>query len=574
MVNGHVALAFDELATLLELAGESPFKVRAYRAFADEVRALTEPLAAIDARGELESMPGVGKAITGKVRELLTGGTMQALERVRAEVPGTLRDLLRLPNLGPGRVRKLWQEAGVTSTADLIAACRDGRVAALAGFGSKMVARLLVDAEALQQTIGRVLLAQAHVVASWLIPQLLAGGSKRVRTAGAVRRGLEIVDELTLVVDGLSPSEIVRALAMPSDGATVVELVDGGAPDGTVIARPIGAEGPRIRIRPATAKGFVEALLRETGDDAHVAALEQAARTRGTTLQGACAAAADEDAVYASLGLPPIPPELREGGVIEPPATLLPVRGVRGIFHVHTTWSDGIASIADMARAAAEAGYEYIGISDHSRAASYANGLDEARLQQQREEIEAARRAVPNIRILHGIEVDVMEDGSLDLPDACLATLEFVVASLHAHFALGPDRQTFRMVRALSHPLVTILGHPTGRLLLGRPGYTFDLDAVARAAAASGACLEINASPQRLDLAPEMIRRAAELGARFCINPDAHEPRGFADVPLGVSQARRAALRTEQVFNTLDTQGIVEALAARRAAGMKQLGIS
>jgi DNA polymerase (family X) len=574
MVNGHVALAFDELATLLELAGESPFKVRAYRAFADEVRALTEPLAAIDARGDLDSMPGVGKAIAGKVRELLTSGTMNALEKARAEVPPTLRDLLRLPNLGPGRVRKLWQEASVTSIGDLVAACRDGRVASLAGFGAKMVTRLLADAEALQQTIGCVLLAQAHVIASWMIPQLLAGGARRVRTAGSVRRGLEVVDELTLVVDGLSPSEIATALARPSDNQPVVEILDPSAPENVVLARPIGAEGPRVRVRAATGKGFLEALIRETGDDVHVAALDQVARSRGTTLKAVCEGAEDEESVYGSLALPPIPPELREGGLTEPPATLLPVRGVRGIFHVHTTWSDGVASIADMARAAAEAGYAYVGISDHSRAANYANGLDETRLAQQRNEIEAARRAVPQIRILHGIEVDVMEDGSLDLPDACLAQLDFVVASLHAHFALGPDRQTMRMVRALSHPLVTILGHPTGRLLLGRPGYTFDLDAVARAAASSGACLEINASPQRLDLAPPMIRRAAELGARFCINPDAHEPRGFADVPLGVSQARRAALRSEQVFNTLDTNGIVEALAARRAAGMKQLGLS
>ena len=575
MVNGHVALAFDELATLLELAGESPFKVRAYRAFADEVRALTEPLAVLDARGELESMPGVGKAIAGKVRELLTGGTMNALERARAEVPSTLRDLLRLPNLGPGRVRKLWQEASVTSIADLVAACRDGRVASLGGFGAKMVARLLVDAEALQQTIGQVLLAQAHALATWLTPQLLAAGGKRVRTAGSVRRGVEVVDELTLVVEGLSRSEIVAALVAPSDGAPVVELVAApNEPENVVVGRPIGAEGPRVRVRSATASGFVEALVRETGDDAHVAALEQAARSRKTTLQAACAAAVDEDAMYGSLGLPPVPPELREGGFVEPPAALLPVRGVRGIFHVHTTWSDGTASIVDMARAAADAGFDYVGISDHSRAANYANGLDETRLRQQREEIAAARAQVPQIRILHGIEVDVMEDGSLDLPDTCLAELEFVVASLHAHFALGPDRQTIRMVRALSHPLVTILGHPTGRLLLGRPGYTFDLDAVARAAAASGACLEINASPQRLDLAPPMIRRAAELGARFCINPDAHEPRGFADVPLGVSQARRAALRSEQVFNTLDRDGIVAALTKRRAAGLKQLGLA
>ena len=572
MINGHVALAFDELATLLEIEGESPFKIRAYRNFADVVRALPEPLSAIDGRGQLDDMPGVGKAIAGKVRELLQHGSMKRLDRARDEIPAGLRDLLRVPNLGPGRVRKLWQDLSITTLSELVDACRDGRVEKLAGF-AKIAPKLLIDAEAIRATIGRVLLAQAHGLASWLIPQLSHPSGTRVRTAGAVRRAHEIVDELTLVVDR-APRDVAAAFEAPDGGEAVVQVLEVDEAKSHVIARPLGSEGPRVRVCCTGERGFVEALIVETGDDDHVAALQARAEARGTTLRAICQVALDEDAAYAALGLPPIPAELREGGVIEPPPVdLLGVRGVRGIFHVHTTWSDGTGSIVDMARSAHEMGYAYVGISDHSRAASYANGLGPDRLAEQRLEVEHARKQVPEITILHGIEVDVLEDGALDLPDDVLARLDFVVASLHTHFQLDFEAQTRRMVRALGHPLVTILGHPTGRLLLGRPGYTFDLDRVARAATSGGVFLEINASPQRLDLCPEMIRRAAELGARFCINPDAHEPRGFADVPLGIAQARRAALRAEQVFNARDTDDVIAALRSRRAIGAKKLGV-
>jgi DNA polymerase (family 10) len=569
MVNGHVAAAFDELALLLELEGESSFKVRAYRNFADLARTLVEPLTEIDRRGELDKLSGVGEAIASKVRELLKDGRMDRLERARANVPAGLKDLVRIPGLGPAKARKLWQQANVTTIRELVEACKDGRIAKLAGFGGKSQSKLLADAEAALLTVGHVLLAQAHAIASTIIASSSAAGATHVRTAGAVRRAHELVDALVLVVADRSPAEVANALADPSSGARVIET---GADE--VIAIPSNADAPRIRIRCATSKHFVEALIVETGDDAHVAALSARAQKKGTTLSAICADLADEEAAYRALDLAFVPPELREGGLVEPPPDLLPVRGVRGIFHVHTTWSDGTASIVDMARAAVEAGYAYIGISDHSRAASYAHGLDVDRLVEQRAAIEKARAEVPQIRILHGIEVDVMDDGTLDLPNDALAKLDFVVASLHMSFQLGHEAQTQRIVRALGHPLVTILGHPTGRLLLGRPGYTFELDEVARAAAKGGVALEINASPQRLDLAPPMIKRAAELGARFCINPDAHDPREVANVPLGIAQARRAALRNEQVINTADVDEMISSLRARREKGARALGVA
>jgi DNA polymerase (family 10) len=444
-------------------------------------------------------------------------------------------------------------------------------VAKLSGFPAKSVEKLLADARATFASLDLVLLAQAHGLASFIIPQLLASGAPRVRTAGPVRRGHELVDELTLVVEGLDVPAIAAVIEPRGEQAA---LAIASRDERSIVAKPPARLGPPLRVVTADATTFLETLVRETGSHVHVRALEARARERGTSLAAACAAVATEEDLYASLEVAFVPAELREEGLIVPPRGLLPIRGVQGIFHVHTTWSDGTASIVEMARAASEAGFEYVGISDHSRAAVYANGLDPARLASQGAEVEAARRELPDLTILHGVEVDVLEDGSLDLPDDALAPLDFVVASLHTHFALDVATQTRRIVRALGHPLVTILGHPTGRLLLGRPGYGFDLDEVATAAAATGVFLEINASPQRLDLAPDMIRRAAELGARFCINPDAHEPRGFADVPLGVAQARRAALRSDQVLNSQGVDDIVETLRARRSQGLARLGPS
>ncbi len=589
LVNGYVAMAFDELATLLELQGESPFKTRAYRVFADLLRELPESISAVLARGQLEALPGVGKAIAGKVEQLARTGQIDALVRVRTEVPPQLMDLLRLGGLGPAKVRRLWQDAGVTSLEELRDACRDGRVAKVVGFSPKMQEKLLPLVDAALATSRHVLLSEGLVIAAQLLDDLSHAGAKVARTAGALRRGTETLEEIVLVVAGLSPVEAARAIgdagASEADGVEsdaverqgryeiALEPIEAWPPAG-VLATPAGRAGPRIRLRCVAELAVAEAMLVETADAAHLDALERRAAERGRTLHELAASARDEDEIYAALDLPRTPPELREGGLVEVPEALLPTRGVRGVFHVHTTWSDGTGSIVDMARAAHAAGFAYVGISDHSRAASYANGLDEARLEEQAAALELARREVPEVVILHGVEVDVMADGSLDLPDDTLARLDFVVASLHTSFQLDEATQTQRILRAVSHPLVTILGHPTGRLLLGRPGYGFDVELVAAAAAANGTYLEINASPSRLDLSPPLARRAAARGARFCINPDAHETRGFGDVALGVAQARRAGLRSDQVLNSQDAATIVQTLRARRATARAKLGLA
>jgi DNA polymerase (family 10) len=583
LVNGYVAMAFDELATLLELQGESPFKTRAYRIFADLLRELPESISAVLGRGQLEELPGVGKAIAAKVEQLARTGQIDALERVRSEVPPQLTELLRIGGLGPAKIRKLWQEAGVTSLEALREACRAGQVARVTGFSVKAQEKLLPLVEALLATSHHVLLSEGLAIAAQLLDDVSRAGAKVARTAGALRRGVEIVEEIVLVVAGLSPSEVAHAItseAPPSEanarvGRYAIALEPHETwPAAALLASTAGRPGPHIRIRCVTEQGVAEAMLHETADVAHLDALTRRAASMGRSLHEVSAGAHDEDEIYTALGLPRTPPELREGGLVEVPDALLPARGVRGVFHVHTTWSDGTGSIVEMARAAQAAGFGYVGISDHSRAASYANGLDAARLAEQATAVEAARREVPEVVILHGIEVDVMADGSLDLPDDVLARLDFVVASLHTSFQLDEATQTRRILRAVSHPLVTILGHPTGRLLLGRPGYGFDVESVADAAAANGTFLEINASPSRLDLSPPLARRAAARGARFCINPDAHETRGFGDVALGVAQARRAGLRSDQILNSEDATSIVATLLARKAAARARLGLA
>ena len=560
--NLRVARAIDELADLLELAGENPFKLRAYRNFAETVRELNEPLAEIAARGDLEGMPGVGKAIEGKVQELLETGTCNALEKARAKVPATLPDLLRVPGLGPKTVRLLWQQADVTTLGELAYACEENRLAAIPNFGAKKQAKTLAAVTTILEGTGSILLGVAREAAAILTRVLLEAGAKDVVLVADARRGLALVRDLVILVRGRSSVQIVAALARAEADCEV--LNDAAGADVTVLVA-----GVRARVTAVDDARWVEALITGTGDEDHVRWLGDRATAHGG-LSAVCARAEDEAAAYGTLGLPCPPPELREGGVqAEIPADL--ITNVKGIFHIHSTWSDGSSSIEEMAETAAQAGYAYIGISDHSQAASYAHGLDATRLREQSEAIARARREVPSITILHGVEVDIMADGSLDLDDSTLSALDFVIASVHTRLVMDAAEMTARIVRAVSHPLVTMLGHPTGRLLLGRKGYSFDIVRVARAAAENDTYIEINANAHRLDLSDGLARRAAAAGARFVINPDAHAPRGIGDTLLGVTMARRAGLTGEQVLNALSREDLVQALAKRKKKGLARL---
>jgi DNA polymerase (family 10) len=411
-----------------------------------------------------------------------------------------------------------------------------------------------------------VLLASALEMARLANDALVRAGLGEAVLVGDARRGVELVGEVAMITRGAPARADARRLAEAlarAAACTSVEVVG----DDTVRMSFEGGGPASVRVVPRAR--FVETLLRATGSARHVRWLESLAAGAGG-LSAVCARARTEDDVYAALGVPFAPPELRERATRRVPDL---VGEVRGIFHVHTTWSDGAATIVDMAKAARAEGFTYVGITEHSQAATYAGGLDARRLQQQARAVARARREVPGVALLHGVEVDVMPDGTLDLDDATLAALDFVIASVHAEFEMSSERMTARLVRAVSHPLVTILGHPTGRLLLGRAGCAFDVDAVATAASANDTFLEINANPQRLDLGEDLIRRAAARGARFAIDPDAHTPRGVRDTALGVSVARRAGLAPAQVLNARGPREALEYLARRRLEGKRALAL-
>lgn len=563
MDNAKIVELFEEMADLSDLAGENPHAVRAYRRVAETVRGLTEPLRAIWERGEAGKLPGVGKATAAKLDELFTTGSFEALERVRREVPRSLLELLRVPGLGPKRARALWQGLGITNLAELEYACRENRLVTLPGFGEKTQARLLASITFVLESQNDIVLGRALEVADEIAKLLRDGGASRVQVAGEARRGKPQVSKLVLVASGIDVDEATRILEA---SGRITEIEKAGDS-----LRLLYEGKSSLQIRVVADEHFPSTLFFETGDAAHLQALSERARARGKSLESLVASCASENAIYEALGLAPIPPELREGDRLEPPARLIERDHLSGIFHSHTDWSDGTATIEGMAKATAGAGFRFIGISDHSKAAAYARGLDSERLLQQAEAIAEARERVPEVAILHGIEVDILRDGSLDLDDDTLGRLDFVIASVHSSMGLPADEMTARLARAVSHPLVTMLGHPTGRLLLGRQAYPFDFEAVVRAAVANDTYFEINASRYRLDLDDSLVRRAAALGARFSINPDAHSPAGIAEADLGVFVARRAGLAPEQVLNARPADEVFASLKARKDKAIARL---
>ena len=367
-----------------------------------------------------------------------------------------------------------------------------------------------------------------------------------------------------MIVSGITRDEAVAKLEVEHERPISHVMAAGDA------ALTAAVEGIVVHVTIVPRAEWVFAALTGGADEEHGAWLVELAGSEAQ-LRAACSTAKTEDDVYRALGVAPVPAELREGRAPAVPADLVGMERLGGVFHVHSDWSDGTASILDMLRAAREHGLGFLGLSDHSQAAWYANGLGGDRLLEQAYAVEAARREVPEVRLFHGIEVDILADGALDLPDEVLERLDFVIASVHSQLQMDAAAMTKRLVRAVSHPLVTILGHPTGRLLLARGGSGFDVAEVAAAAAANDTFLEINANPQRLDLSDTMVRLARTKGARFAIDPDAHGTRGFADTVLGVTVARRAALSSEHVLNAARGEAVGDFLKARKTRGLARL---
>lgn len=557
------------IGALLELQGVDHFRARAYGQAADAVRALVvDDIAPLYRSGALAELRGVGPATLAVLGELATSGESSLLERLRAETPESLLGLLRVPGLGGSKVALLHRELGITSLDDLEGAARDGRLARVRGFGPKTVQRVLRGIAVVRGEAGRLLyrdgVAEGDRVAAALAPH---PDVARVELAGELRRVAPVVSRISLAVAGAGAADpaVIAHDAARLPGVVGVEAL---APAAVRLRFVDGAEAD---VHCATRGAFVAAWWRATGTAEHVAAVVARAVRRGVDLDAL--EPSDEPALYAAAGLPWIPPELREGmGEVEAAAgpglpPLLEASDVRGVLHCHSTYSDGNATIAEMAAAARDRGWSYLGISDHSAAAFYAGGLKPDDVRRQHDEIDALNeRLGATFRVLKGTEADILADGALDYGADLLDRFDYVIGSIHSRFTMDRDTMTARVLAAMDDPHLTILAHPTGRLLLMREPYAIDLEAVIAKAAETGVVLELNADPRRLDLDWRWCRVARDAGVTLEIGPDAHSPSGLDHVDLGVRLARKAWVGPAQLLNAWPADAVLARARARRAA--------
>jgi DNA polymerase (family 10) len=539
----EVARALAELGQRTALAGGNPYSARAYERAAQSLAALTTPLADVIARGELRDIPGVGPAIAETIRQLHETGTHARLEALRGAVPAGVLEMLRIPGLRPDKILRLHQDLGITGVAELEEACRTGRLQDRKGFGPALQARILQGLETLRRGHGQRLIHRAAQILKTAQKNLARSHPelRRIVAAGDLRRGCELVGDLTLVAEGAQGT-----------GIETVQLSD------------------EIALAVAEPSRYGLALLFATGSAEHLRQLQALAGERGYDLAPAALrrgkrmlACPDEQDIYAALGLPLIAPELREGrGEIERAAAgglprLVEQADLAGLLHCHTDASDGAHDLKTMADATRKRGYMYFGVADHSRSAAYAGGLSLEDIAAQHARVDALNRGYRgSFRIFKGIESDILRDGSLDYEDEVLGAFDFVVASVHSQFKLAEAAQTDRIIRAVSNPHTTILGHMTGRMLLRRPGYEVDVEAVLKACAECGVAVEINGNPNRLDIDWRWHQRALELGCMLSINPDAHSTAELDLAAWGVVMARKGGVPKERVLNCLDREAL------------------
>jgi DNA polymerase (family X) len=564
--NRAIARLLEETADLLEIKGENPFKIRAYRNAAGAIVSSAEAVAGLTA-AQLQELPGVGRDLAGRIRELVDTGQLGVHQKLLAQFPSTMLDLLRLQGVGPKTVALLHRTLGISTIDELQSAARAGRLREIRGMGARKEALILAAIDERERHAGRHLLADAHDMAAAILAHLrhVAPATEFI-PAGSLRRGQETCGDLDILAVGGEAALIDAFVQHP-----LAERVLGrGATKGSVLLR--GGFQVDLRLVPAASRGA--ALQSFTGSRAHNIDLRDIAIARGLVLNefglfddatGKIVAGDTEEGIYEALGLPFIPPELREHrGEIEAAfAGRLPgliERGdIRGDSHCHTNTTDGRDSIEAMAAAARAAGLSYLAITDHSRALAVAGGLDEDGALQHARRVRALSARL-GIRLLAGIECDIRLDGTLDLAEECLAQLDVVIASVHSDFSLGEAQMTARVVRAIESPVVDIVAHPTGRLLLRRDAYAIDIPRVIDAAARHGVALEINSQVDRLDLDDVHARLARERGVKVVIDSDSHSQGGFAALRWGVTVARRAWLEPDDVLNTRDAEGFLAGL--------------
>ncbi|GCB02272.1 DNA polymerase X family [Sulfuriferula multivorans] len=556
--NADIAAIFEEIADLLEIEGANPFRIRAYRNAARVVGEYGRELGALLGQGaDLPKLPGIGADLSGKIREIVTTGHCALLERLRGEVPASVTELLKIPGLGPKKVSALYHDLAVETPEQLLRMAREGRIRQLHGFGEKTEASILQAIEAHGNKARRYPLAAATQYATALLAYLQhVPGVHQVTLAGSYRRRRETVGDLDILVSAVSSSPVMQRFLGYDE---VAEILSGGTTRASVILK----SGLQVDLRLVEDVSYGAALQYFTGSKQHSIAIRTLAQERGLKIneygvfQGKTRIAGEtEESVYAAIGLPWIAPELREDrGEIEAARAgrlphLIELADLRGDLHAHTLASDGHDSLRDMALAAQARGLTYLAITDHSSRLKVAHGLDPLRFRRQLDEIDRLNAELAGITLLKGSEVEILEDGSLDLPEGLTDRLDIVIGAVHSHFGLPRAKQTERILRAMDHQRFTLLAHPFGRLINEREPIEVDMQRIIRAARTRGCWLELNAQPQRLDLPDTWCQMAKAEGTLVAVNSDAHGTAGFDDLLFGIGQARRGWLAADDVVNT------------------------
>ena len=584
MDKNQVANLLDEIASLLELKeGSNPFEVRAYQNASRAVNGLDGDIEQLTREGKLKGVPGLGSTIIKRIEEVVETGHIALYDELVETTPPVKLEMMRIPGVGPKKINAIYNQLHVNSIPDLVQACEENKVAALPGFGKKTQDKIVQGIAFLAQHAGRFLYPVAEEEASHIytvlkeLPEIV-----RLQVGGSLRRRRETIGDIDMVASVAdSASEDARRKIM--DVFTSQPSVQAITGKGETKSSVVLSSGINMDLRVVNDSQFPYTLHHFTGSKEHHIPLRRRALSMNMTINDyglfkgkephlELVPCKDETDIYAALGMAYVEPELREDmGEIEAAVNgtlpaLVQQSDLRGVLHVHSTWSDGQNTIREMAEACIARGLTYLGLTDHSKTAAYAGGLNEEALKRQHEEIDQLNKEFAGrLRILKGIECDILRDGSMDFADDVLATLDFVVASIHSLFNLSPEEQTQRMLRAISNPYVDIIGHPTGRILLGREGYTLDIEAVIDAAAEHGVCIEINAHPSRLDLDWRYLHRARDKGIKIPIDPDAHVISGLDDMRFGIGIARKGWLRASDVLNTMTTDALLDFFNNRRS---------
>ncbi len=558
MTNKQIAQAFATLADLMELNEEDDFRIKSYRFAYVTVRKVDQPLAQMT-DAEVKSLKGIGPAISAKIKELVTTGKMTALEQYKEKVPAGVVEMLQLDGFGPKKVRVMWKDLGVESIGELRYACEENRLIELKGFGPKTQSDLIRSIEYYERGAGKLRFDTAEDLAEQVRLLLQAADpTAEVRFVGELRRLQPIVTQAEILIASSQDKEFLLERLQENGKQAGLELTTQSQEKCADVTFAEG--GTTIKVWFCQPDELGSKLFYYTADAEFLECFLD--RTIGLDFKGLTT----ETAVFERAGLPLIEAEIREGNRSIELASkgqlpkLIRQEEIRGLIHAHSTWSDGANTLEEMARHAQSLGYQYLGITDHSQAAFYANGLKPERVREQWAQIDALNQTLAPFRILKGIEADILNDGSLDYDEATLSGFDFVIASVHTNLKMTKDKATERVLKAIKNPYTSILGHPTGRLLLSRQGYQLDWPVIFEACAKHGVAIEINANPYRLDLDYRLVPQAVEMGVKICVNPDAHSLRGMSDIRYGIHTARKGYLRAEDCLNCLEADAFLKCM--------------